>query len=170
MADKKHPNATHGKSKTKLYAVWRGMKKRCYCLSRKDYKDYGGRGILVQESWRNDFEAFEMYVTSLDSYESIESPENTLSLDRINNNGNYEVGNIRWTSKSFQVRNRRVLKNNSSGYSGVHFSYKQYRARIQVNGKRVGLGQRPTAKEAYQLIIDYVKENNLKGFNLKEIQ
>lgn len=88
MKNKEHP----------LYVVWRGMKDRCGRKGNKAYKHYGGRGVKVCERWRNDFWAF---VEDMG-----ERPEGA-SLDRIDNNGDYEPGNVRWASQKEQCRNRR---------------------------------------------------------------
>lgn len=82
---------------------------RCNSTKNKSYKDYGGRGIKFLFSSINDF-----------SKELGPKPVG-YQLDRINNNGNYEIGNIRWASKSEQMINRRPLKNKSSGITGITF-------------------------------------------------
>lgn len=89
----------HGASDTKLYAAWAGMKDRCYNRNGPGYKDYGGRGITVHESWRNDFEAFRR---------DVGEPPAGLSLDRIDNDRGYEPGNVRWATSLQQMRNRRT--------------------------------------------------------------
>ena len=155
-----HFNTTHGKRYTKLYNIWRGMKKRCSCKNRKDYIRYGGRGVRVQENWVKSYEDFEKYVTSLESYDAEKiGGKNGLSLDRIDNNGDYAEGNLRWATKSEQAINRGMMKNNTTGYKGVTKSHKGFRARIQIKGERVDLGSKPTALEAHQLILDFLKNN-----------
>lgn len=93
---------SHHMSDTKLYKKWCGMKRRCYYTSHKSYKDYGGRGITVCDEWKNDFQAFYDYVSKLPHF-----GEEGYSLDRINNNGNYEPENVRWTTQKEQCANRR---------------------------------------------------------------
>lgn len=77
------------------------MLNRCYNENIAHFVDYGGRGIQVCEAWRNSFQAF------LDDMG--EKPRH-MTLDRIENNGNYEPGNCRWTTQSVQLMNRRLTR------------------------------------------------------------
>jgi len=90
---------THGRRYTPEYRVWCDMIRRCESPSFKQYKDYGGRGITVCARWRTSFEAF---------FDDIgERPSSGHSIDRIDVNGNYEPGNVRWATSSEQNQNRR---------------------------------------------------------------
>ena len=90
----------HGESnKSKEWTAWSNMKSRCYDKNRDDYKDYGGRGITVCESWRNSYAAFLLVMGR--------APSSKHSLDRINNEGNYEPGNCKWATWKEQANNRR---------------------------------------------------------------
>lgn len=93
---------SHGMHDTKIYKCWRNMKQRCYYKKHRSYKDYGERGIKVCEEWKNSFQAFYDYVSTLPHY-----GEPGRTLDRINNDGNYEPGNIRWSTPYEQTHNRR---------------------------------------------------------------
>lgn len=93
---------THGMSNTKIYKEWEGMKKRCYTPSEQSFRLYGGRGIEVCDKWRNDFRTFYDDVSTLAHFD-----EPGYSLDRINNSGNYEPGNVRWADKFTQANNKR---------------------------------------------------------------
>lgn len=87
---------THGKSRTKIYRIWRGMRNRCLNKNADQYKYYGDRGISVCDSWR-DFKNF---------YRDMGDVPKSLSLDRINNNGNYCKENCKWSTRSEQQRNK----------------------------------------------------------------
>lgn len=94
----------HGQSKSDLYRLWQAMKTRCYNSKwEKTFKYHGARGITVAEVWRDDFKAFAAYVAERLG----ERPSAKHSIDRINNDGNYEPGNIRWATQAEQNANKR---------------------------------------------------------------
>ena len=124
----------HGKRKTPEYRAWVDMRLRCYHPERLDYVHYGGRGIEVCERWKDSFVAF---------YNDMgDRPTDTHSLDRIDNDGNYEPDNCRWGTKKHQSRNRRMLSNNTSGVTGVSWDkrYEWWQASIYCNKKLIHLG------------------------------
>lgn len=92
-------NRTHGMSKSLTHVSWCAMKTRCYNPRIAGYKDYGGRGIIVCERWKYSFENFLADMGERTSKE--------LSIERINNDGNYEPGNCRWATRLHQNRNSR---------------------------------------------------------------
>lgn len=90
----------HKKCNTRLYHIRNGMINRCENLNSKDYKNYGARGISVCPEWRNSFESF--YRWALEN-----GYADNLTIDRIDNNGNYEPSNCRWVDIKTQSRNTR---------------------------------------------------------------
>lgn len=95
-ADRK---TTHGLSKRPEYNVWCLMIRRCTRPNVPEWKNYGGRGIKVCDQWRNDFTSFFRHMGP--------RPTPKHELDRIDNDGHYEPGNVRWATKEQQNANRR---------------------------------------------------------------
>lgn len=89
---------THGETNSPEYTSWVGMKGRCLNPANPKYERYGGRGISVCDRWRDSFEAF------LEDMGHRPSPAH--SIDRRDNDGNYEPGNCRWATPVEQQRNR----------------------------------------------------------------
>jgi len=90
----------HGGSKTRLYNIWYGIIRRTEDYTRRDYKDYGGRGIRMCKEWRADFAVFRDWALA-------SGYEDGLSIDRIDPDGNYCPENCRWSTRSTQENNKR---------------------------------------------------------------
>lgn len=114
---------THGKTRTPEYRAFHEMRKRCLNPNSRAYDRYGGRGITICGRWLNSFEAF------LEDTGERPSPEH--SLDRIDNNGNYEPGNVRWATASTQGNNRRSTR--LLTVSGRTMSHKEWASELGVS-------------------------------------
>lgn len=112
----KELNTRHGESHTKLHKVWRNMRYRCFNPNSKSYEDYGGRGITICEEW-NVFEKFRDWALK-NGYEE------TLTIDRIDVDGNYCPENCRWVSEKKQQNNKR--NNNYITFNGNTHTIKEW--------------------------------------------
>lgn len=143
-------NTDLGLGKTRLYTLWAAMKARCYYKRGKNYPRYGGRGIKVCEEWKEDYLAFSTYVRKLPNAPSkkvLDCRDNSLScdrsIDRINNDKDYQPGNIKWSTLIEQNNNQSktvmitfknktmslrdaVRKYSKEKYITVYFRYVRY--------------------------------------------
>lgn len=147
----------HGMRKHPIYNTWSHILSRCTNTNNSRFKDYGGRGITVCDRWRYSFENFrdDMFPTW----------EEGLTIDRINNDGNYEPSNCRWVNSTIQNRNQRIIMvTNTTGYRGVSIVSKnnKFMSGIRVSGKSIYLGYFNTALEAAKVYDKYVLDNNLE--------
>lgn len=140
--DKKHP-IKHGMARTAIYKRWNGMRSRCLHKSSRWYINYGGRGIRVCESW-NSFENFYADMGDI--------PFPGAQLDRIDNEGNYEPGNVQWVDHRTNSRNRRT-----SVYVTVDGKVFCFLEACEIIGvcHKAAHGKRKTWEMSHQETIDY---------------
>ena len=136
-------NKQHGLSNDPIYDCWIAMKARCYNFKNPVYELYGGRGIEVCKSWRHSFISF---IKDMGA-----SYKRGLTLERINNNGNYEPENCQWITIQEQQKN----KCNSNQVPGVHYekSRKKWHTDITRNGVKYFLGRFESLDEAREARI-----------------
>lgn len=109
----------------KEYRAYTDAKQRCTNPKSRSYHNYGGRGIQFK------FESFDAFLSDIG-----ESPVVTHELDRINNSGNYEAGNIRWVPRTVNLLNRRPSRVNQCGVFGVCYctTHNKWKAYYRENG------------------------------------
>ena len=147
----------HGMHTHPLYHTWENMRARCNNANHTNYSWYGARGIKVCERW-NDFSKFVADVG--------EKPTPKHTLDRIDNNGDYEPGNVRWATHLEQMHNQRVSYKSKTGVNGVYYDkrYKNYRVSIGSDGRKYHLGTYKKLSEA----IDARRAGEKKYHQIKQ--
>jgi len=118
------PGKTHGfANKERLYEIWKNAKRRCYDKNNKRYEFYGGKGVAVCEEWKNDYLKFRDWAMS-NGYQEL------LSIDRIDNDGNYEPGNCRWATVEEQMNNQ--SRNRMLTYEGKTKTMSQWAKKLDI--------------------------------------
>lgn len=147
-----------------LYSTWVNMLDRCLNIDSASYSDYGGRGIKICVKWRNSFEAFALDMGI--------PPSPDCTIDRKNNDGNYEPGNCRWATRSEQMKNRRKFKTNTTGEVGiVAVSGGRFSARYDDDGVRYEMGRFATVADAAEFrnkFIDMFHSDRLTALAMLE--
>ena len=138
---KKYRHNGLNKDHKKLYDVWFAMNRRCYNPKAKEFKYYGGKNVKVYKPWKEEFSVFLEWALQ-NGYQV------GLTLDRINSNGNYEPSNCRWTDYTTQIINRKRLKNNTSGKTGVSYDRGYWVASITRHKKTTPLGHYKKIEDA----------------------
>lgn len=128
-------NTTHGKTHTRLFSIWTGMKNRCSNVNDEHYERYGRRGITVCEEWLHDFEAFYNWAMAHGYADS-------LSIDRIDNDKGYSPNNCQWATPTEQANNRSTNRIVSFGGRDLTVAQwcKRLGAKINIVYARLGYG------------------------------
>lgn len=141
-------HVTHGMSKTKVYITWKNMKARCQDKNHEAYNNYGGRGISVCHKWQK-FERF---------LEDMGEPPKGLTLERVDNEGDYCKDNCKWATYKDQAVNRRRCRDFSSKHLGVTFNTAMNKWKGLYKGTH--LGYFDTEIECYKAVEDYRTKDN----------
>ncbi len=160
---------THGLCEFKDFKVWQNIVNRTTNPKAPKFEHYGGRGIRMCDEWLNNPEAFIDYIWRLPDYR-----KEGYTLDRINPDGNYEPGNLRYANRHIQGTNKSAIRRtNTSGYEGVDYVKKtinHWQSRIVVNKKAIYLGCHATPEKAAIARNNYIIEHNLTEYRLNEIK
>jgi hypothetical protein len=151
-------NLKHGDNKSRLYKIYMGMKKRCYGKTsvHNNNVDYIAKGITVCDEWLSNYESFKEWSLA-NGY------TDELTIDRENNDLGYSPDNCRWTTRTVQARNTKVIsKNNTSGYRGVSIDKGRYRARITVDYRGILIGMFDDPLAAAIAYDTYIVEHSLE--------
>ena len=141
-------NFSHKKKNTRIYNIWTNIKTRCYNKNRKNFYNYGGRGITVCDEWKKDFMSFYNWAMA-NGY------NDTLTIDRIDVNGNYEPSNCRWVDIYTQANNKRT--NHFLTYNGNTHTLAEWARIYNINYK---LFQK---KISQGKTMDYIISKYIKG-------
>jgi hypothetical protein len=148
--------SSHGHARrpiSKTYQAWKNMKKRCYRSSSNRFQHYGGRGIVVCDRWK----VFENFLEDMG-----EAPKDK-SLDRIDNNGNYEPGNCRWATTRQQFMNRRVTRFIQIGKMRLTIIEAAERFGIKYKSLFQAIQRGSSGSSALARLIEDKKTKSIKG-------
>lgn len=153
---------THGDSgKCRLYSIWHGIKNRCYNSNVKAYKNYGGRGIEMCDEWKDNYECFREWALE-NGY------KDDLTIDRIDNDGNYCPENCKWSTRHEQCNNMRsnvLITYNGETHTATEWSkITGIKSSVLTRRKKRGWTdieciETPAIHHANR----YVRKNNKKG-------
>lgn len=142
----------------RLYRIWCNMKSRCYNKKFPKYKTYGNRGIKICEEWVKNYKEFKKWAFA-NGYEK------ELSIDRINNDGDYCPENCRWATAHQQCVNQGIRSDNKSGYIGVFKKGNVFCAGLRLNKKQIWVGcSFKTPEEACIARDRFIIDNNLTEY------
>lgn len=139
-------------TKNRLYRIWADMKRRCKNSDRPNYKNYGDKGIRVCQEWENSFDSFREWALN-NGY------SDDLSIDRIDNDGNYEPSNCRWATAKEQANNKR---------NNLYIKYKGETRTLAQWCEVFGLERNVVAMRIYRDNIPF-EESIKKGNRVKRL-
>lgn len=144
----------HNMCGTRIYDIWRDMRHRCNCPGMRNYKDYGGRGIKVCEEWDSDFKVFYDWAMK-NGY------NDSLTIDRIDVNGDYTPDNCRWADRNTQGANKR--NRGECEYIGVslHNNGSCYAAFVKYRNKTLFCCTDRSKNECARKRNEFIIANNL---------
>lgn len=137
-----------------LYDTWGGMLARCCDTNHPSFPNYGGRGVSVCERWYH----FKNFALDMGL-----KPHHDLTLERMDVNGNYELSNCCWETRSNQCVNRRRFKNNTSGATGVEKTRYCWKASFHYENVDYNLGRFMSKSEAIEFRAKFVETFFLEG-------
>lgn len=137
----------HGLDGTRINRIYWSMKERCYNQNHHKYSRYGGRGITMCDAWKNDFMAFYNWAIA-NGY------KDNLTIDRINNNGNYEPSNCRWATTKEQANN--TSRNIRVSYKGITHTVAEWAKFLCIDYEKLRIKIHKIGAE--QTLSAYLKE------------
>src|SRR3989304_6773059 len=119
LSIKKGNRYKHGGTGTRLYRIWKAMRNRCNNSNNLRYKDYGGRGITICPEWTDKLNGY----INFRNWALSNGYQEGLTIDRINNNGNYTPENCRWVTSEINNQNQRTNKVNNKKVIEIRYLY-----------------------------------------------
>lgn len=134
---------------------WDNMKQRCYNPNCPQYKDWGGRGIKVCDRWLHSRDNFTSDMGA--------KPDGDYSLDRIDNNGDYEPSNCRWATRKSQQLNQRIRVDNNTQVKGIMLKPNgSYFIQKTINNEKYYIGTAWSLNSAVNMLIDFCIEKGVE--------
>lgn len=152
----------HGMSRSKEYQVYSNMRSRCEYVGHPQYKDWGGRGIKVCDRWLG----IDGFTNFLEDVGMRPSPDHT--LDRRDNDGNYEPDNVGWVTRREQFTNRRFPRLSVTGKRGIQPNGRSFVASASIGGKNYYIGSYKDIDEAVAAREEFIKSKTSKVKQVKE--